>query len=477
MKNWSYKMIQQQIQTEKTQMYEQMLNKAVEDKRIDDWNIHVDVVRRNNIYIERDYKVESILNSKREEYSFTVYKNYDDGTIGESSFSLSESDGADEFASLLDDAIFTCSHSKSKEYKLPSADDDEVNDETIDYSSFYDTRFFDDFEGKGFSVFLANKLELFKKKIAEGMEDNVDIEMNYLEFFNKITSTSIKTSKKIEKDFNKNGSYLEFVLTAKDKKSGEEFEHIVYESINNIYSFDFESFFEMHVRFAKDSLKAGTENSLSDFEGKVILSGFAANDFFVPSPPSNPLVLHAGARLKFMKISGYEIGKEVVESKRDKITIYSNPLLMDNASSMPCDGLGISAKRLCLIKDSVFRNYFASKQYADYLGVKATGPLGAIEVDGGSRSAEELYSDSDEMMEIVSFAWFNPDSASGNFSAEIRLGYRIKDGKKIPFKGGLFSGNVFDVLKDVEFSKEKINVPGYFGPKVLKFYQCQIVGM
>ena len=178
-----------------------------------------------------------------------------------------------------------------------------------------------------------------------------------------------------------------------------------------------------------------------------------------------------------MKISNYEIGQTVIESLRDKLTIYSNPLLENNLSSSPFDGLGVSAKRLCLIKNSVFENFFASKQYGDYLGVKATGPLGVVEVEGGKRKIEEIFDDSDDMMEIVSFAWFNPDSASGNFSAEIRLGYRIKGGKKIPFKGGLFSGNVFDVLREVDFSKEKMNVPGYFGPKVLKFYKGQIIGM
>ncbi len=67
---------------------------------------------------------------------------------------------------------------------------------------------------------------------------------------------------------------------------------------------------------------------------------------------------------------------------------------------------------------------------------------------------------------------------SGNVSAEIRLGYIVKpSGEKIPFKGGLFVANLFKLLEEVEFSKEKIEKPGYYGPQVIKFHKAEIVGV
>ena len=66
---------------------------------------------------------------------------------------------------------------------------------------------------------------------------------------------------------------------------------------------------------------------------------------------------------------------------------------------------------------------------------------------------------------------------SGNFSAEVRLGYIVKDGKKTPFKGGLFTGNIFKLLENCELSKELIEETGYKGPKSIKFYEGELVGL
>jgi len=94
----------------------------------------------------------------------------------------------------------------------------------------------------------------------------------------------------------------------------------------------------------------------------------------------------------------------------------------------------------------------------------------------GSKSSASLYRSKDKIYEIVSFASFVPNWISGDFAAEIRLGYIIKNGKKKPFKGGMFTGNMFELIKDMWLSKETTNMQCYHGPKVVRFEKGMVSG-
>jgi TldD protein len=51
---------------------------------------------------------------------------------------------------------------------------------------------------------------------------------------------------------------------------------------------------------------------------------------------------------------------------------------------------------------------------------------------------------------VEQFSWLYPDVLSSSFSSEIRNGYLIKNGEvKQPIKGGLVSGKVFDLMKNI----------------------------
>ena len=154
----------------------------------------------------------------------------------------------------------------------------------------------------------------------------------------------------------------------------------------------------------------------------------------------------------------------------------NQPLLNHNINSMQFDDDGIRARKLLVIKDGIFKNYIASKRFADYLGVEPTGPIGVFEMKHGSKSKAELYKPKELMYEIVSFSSFVPNWVSGDFAAEVRLGYMIKNNKKVPFKGGMFVGNMFDMMKDMWLSKETVKLPGYHGPAVIRFEKGIVSG-
>lgn len=462
----------EQIHLEKKKNYIEKLQKAVSSGKISNWNINTFDSKKLNIYVQSNYKVESILNSHREEIEFTIYKEFSDNTLGSSSFILNIDDDVSKFNSELEDAIFICSQGKSKKYVLPSKDDDFCDDRKINYDDFYSKKFEKDFDSNSLHLFFEEKLLIFKALIKK--EKKYNIKLNYIEFMNNLSKSSLETSKGILKSSKKNSSYMEFVLSAKLNEKENEREYIVYHDINDLYSFDFEKFFSTTIESCKNSILA---KAISNFKGEVILSGKATNDFFNPDLTMNSIIAHCGARLKFLNISKFELGKEILNFKCDKITIYSNPLLKGNMGSVPYDNLGVSAKRICLIENGIFKNNFAGKQYADYLNIKPTGPFGVIEIDEGKVSMKDLLSSKNEIYEIDSFSSFVPDVVSGDFSAEIRLGFIIKNGEKIPFKGGLFTGNIFKILEEVKLSKERINLKGYFGPQMIKFMKGEIIGL
>lgn len=449
--------------------FKEHLNKIKKEGKISYWTIKIRHNKKNNIYLQKDYKIESILDSERKEVQFTVYKEFDE-RVGQSSFVFPFSDDFETFKDELKDAIFICSKSKSKKYSLPKKRDTILCDNNINYKNFYNQKFVDKFNNKELESFVKEKIELFKRLIKEEDAKQKKITLNCFEFFNTLEKIQFVNSEDIKKEYTKTKSYIQFVLILHKEKK--ETEHIIYKRINDSFSFDFEKFFNNEIL---NVLETGDTIPAKNFNGKVILLEKATSEFFNPDLTMNPLIGHASARLKFLGISQYEKNKKILEAKNDKLTISLNPLLKKNFISKPFDNLGITGKKISLINNNTFQNYFATKQYADYLNIKPTGPFGVIEIKEGKKMIRELSKD--DYVEIISFSSFVPDIVSGDFSAEIRFGYLVQNNRKIQFKGGLFTGNVFNLLKEAELSKEKIEEAGYFGPKAIKFNRAEIVGL
>ena len=466
-------MSQIQIQKNQTAQIKELLQEALNENEVSFWKINSYKKRKNNIYIQKDYKIESILESQRNELDVTIAKDYED-CVGESSFKIPMGADVEDFRKELSDAIFICSKSKSRKYNNVKKEDKEADDSGIDYDSYYNPKFVDDFETKNLNLFFAEKLEIFKRLIDESRDDELMIKLNALEFHNNVVDENLETSNKIVKSSVKTNTYIEFVLTAVNKVTKKETEHIVYKKINDIYRFNFKEFFKDNIIFAVHSAK---DDKAENFEGKVILTKQAVVDFFNPNLSMNSVITQCLSRYKYHEVTRFEKGDEVIKGKYDRLTIYSNPLRADNNTSHPYDNEGVSARKLCLIRNNVLENFAASNKYGQYINEKPTGPLGPFEIETGNKSYNELIVDEDKQIEIVTFASFSPDTISGDFSAEIRLGYVIENEKRTPFKGGLFTGNVFKLLEEIELSKESIDEVGYIGPKSVKFHKGQVVGL
>ena len=216
----------------------------------------------------------------------------------------------------------------------------------------------------------------------------------------------------------------------------------------------------------------------SSWQGPVVLSGEAAAQLFNPLFfGSSPFVAHASAELAYRKMSRFKVGEFVTptEPRGDRLTLVSDATRPYGTRTSSYDSSGTPARNVTLIEGGVFKQPWAEARYAQYLGVEATGTVGNLTVNLGSTPLDQLRSaEQGPVYEIVAFSWFNPDTVSGDFSAEIRLGYVHDQSGVRPIKGGSLVGNIFTAFGDARFSAEPFSDGAYFGPAAIRFADLTI---
>src|SRR5919204_370660 len=128
-----------------------------------------------------------------------------------------------------------------------------------------------------------------------------------------------------------------------------------------------------------------------------------------------------------------------------------------------------------LVDGGRLARYWATKEYADYLGVKPTGALTNIDVRPGRTPDRDLLADG-PVLEVVSFSWFNPDFVTGDFACEIRLGYERRGRTVRPVRGGAVQGNLFAAFARAHFAREVGWMGTYHGPRSIRFDRLTVAG-
>ena len=135
-------------------------------------------------------------------------------------------------------------------------------------------------------------------------------------------------------------------------------------------------------------------------------------------------------------------------------------------------------RRDALVEDGVLRRYWTDMRSAAWLGESApTGEFAGLSIAPGKWRLEDLRSVADgPVYEIVSFSLMLPDPITGDFVAEIRLGYRHDASGVHPIKGGSLSGNVLTAFQDARLSAAIFNDGAYYGPMSIRFGALSIAG-
>ena len=184
----------------------------------------------------------------------------------------------------------------------------------------------------------------------------------------------------------------------------------------------------------------------------------------------------SSASLKYTGETPWEVGKSIFRSdvSGDDLNAWADRTLAFGMESSAFDSDGIPAQRVPLVENNNLVNYIADQRFGSYLGIKPTGAFGNLELAPGTKSKTELMAE--PYLEIAEYSWFNPNPITGDFACEIRLGYEVRDGERIPFKGGMLVGNFLDALADVYWSSETGSYGNYQGPQAARFNDLKVAG-
>ncbi|HEY7091539.1 MAG TPA: metallopeptidase TldD-related protein [Ktedonobacterales bacterium] len=303
-----------------------------------------------------------------------------------------------------------------------------------------------------------------------------DVRISSAEFFATRGQHAIRTSAGVRAAYPATSLFVDFVLIASDGAREAEFHGEL--SRRRVEDLALEETVEAYVRLARHTLDATAPEA---HRGPVILSGRAVADLF--NAPlvfeRGPYPFHTSAQAAFQGVSRFTAGQSITPepARGDKLSLWSDSARPFGNRAAPLDDEGIPANTTQLIADGVFQRPWADARYATYLGVPATGAFGNIRLGLGSRTLPQLrLMGSRPIYEIVAFSLMNPDLASGDFVAEIKLGYRHDERGSAPIKGGSVSGNLFAAFGDAYFSSELFSDGAYDGPAAIRFGELTLGG-
>jgi len=251
--------------------------------------------------------------------------------------------------------------------------------------------------------------------------------------------------------------FIEFSLKAQQNGNLAEYWPFIF--IKNKDQLNFSERTKKWARLAQDTLKAQIPKSNKN--ATVIFSPEVLSKAIVPVVGA-----HASGKAFHQKISRFKIDQKV---SSENITIIDDGLLEGGFNTNGWDGEGSPHQTNEIIKQGIFQKRLYDQKYAIIEKEQSTGNgmrtlTGAVdsgvsnfEILPGDMTFDEIISEIDEGYYVEQFSWLRPSELSGNFGAEIRNGYYIKNGKfENPIKLGNISGNVFKMIGNCLYiSKER----------------------
>ena len=310
------------------------------------------------------------------------------------------------------------------------------------------------------------------ERIRAAAAKHPDVRLTAAECFGRVRHTHLVNSQGIDTEQESTQINIEFVLhSQRDDRESEVFDELTRRRVSDL---DIEAAIEARIQYTLDTLEASPSDS---WQGPVVLRGEALATFLAGDNLIGSVIQTlASAGSKYAGISPWEVGKPVFrgEVKGDPLSVWANRSLPFGSASDCFDSEGLPAQRVQLIRENEFVAFSASKRYADYLQIPATGAFGNIELPPGQTPASALLTE--PYIEVVQFSWFNPDNITGDFATEIRFGYLVQNGKRKPFRGGQLVGNYLDALANVKWSAETGFFGNYLGPHTARFNLLKISG-
>ena len=284
--------------------------------------------------------------------------------------------------------------------------------------------------------------------------------INSTEIFVSEFKEEFINSKGIDHKSNSFKIELECIPTWSNKK--EEFELYKYYKSNKIDYEQVTDEVDEILKLAKDRANALT---LKDIELPSDIKVLVKNDMLetIVSNLTNDL----SYRSTFMKYNHYNIN-DTISNNEFNLTIKGT--ISGCADSKKYDNHGVVLKSKKIISNGKAKANHGDIRFGYYLNVdKVTGTYPVCQID-----AKPCDYKKQKHLIIETFSSPQLEESSGYWGGEVRLA-RYFDGKKyIPLTGFSIAGNIYEDMKNVEFSKEETTSPIYKGPKYFIFNNLKI---
>ncbi len=438
-------------------MIERIIEKINNFPEITNWRIQQRTAMGYQIYVIGDW-LDTVRKVSTDRFQITIYCEQD-GRLGSTDIAVCAHE-IHELEARLRKAVFVARRIRNPLYHLQGSLRRYPCVETFD------------------PTLIDNLEELLFVKLADQVIESVGqhdgVRLSSAEFFVDATDIHYQNSNGIDVSWSETNIMFDGVLLSGDY--GNEIELHFEPRARRVQDLPIPAIVGRNARFVLDSTRA-----VSPPSGRypVLLTHDALNGVFAP------IIQHSSAQYAYRNISMLIRGEPIGDIHGDRLTLISNGFIPFGLKTHPIDSDGLPACRCELIRDGIFERPWSSGQYAEYLGIEPTGSIANIEIPIGRRSLDNLRRADTPVLEVVAFSAMMPDTISGNFAAEIKLGYLHDKGITTPVRGGSVSGNLINGFEHAFFSTEATqtsyalvldNFGSYIGPAGIRFERFQISG-
>jgi PmbA protein len=175
-------------------------------------------------------------------------------------------------------------------------------------------------------------------------------------------------------------------------------------------------------------------------------------------------------------MSDWKLGVPIApEVRGDAVTLTALRELPNSSRNRAFDREGAPIRDQVMLRAGVPEHYLGGRMFSAYMGLEDSFQPGNLAVSGGSRSAAELRQG--KWLEPVEFSDFQVDPMTGDIFGEIRLAYWHDGERTVPVSGGSVSGNMRELLGDLQLSAETVQYDNWRVPALTRLNGVTVTGI
>ena len=176
------------------------------------------------------------------------------------------------------------------------------------------------------------------------------------------------------------------------------------------------------------------------------------------------------------QMSDWKLGVPIApEVRGDAVTLTALRELPNSSRNRAFDREGAPIRDQVMLRAGVPEHYLGGRMFSAYMGLEDSFQPGNLAVSGGSRSAAELRQG--KWLEPVEFSDFQVDPMTGDIFGEIRLAYWHDGERTVPVSGGSVSGNMRELLGDLQLSTETVQYDNWRVPALTRLNGVTVTGI